>query len=112
MALVNYNTTLEYATNTVTLSLVDDLGLAEDFTGNNFTFNIERIDDSSVKYTQGCTVVGSQLTVVVTPPKGTLYAVGDDLYSFVNPKYEHIYSIKSDTQVYMAGKVNMVEVAG
>jgi len=112
MALVNYNTTLEYATNTVTLSLVDDLGLAQDFVGSNFTFNIERIDNPEVKYIEVCTAVGNQLTVEVTPPKDTLYVFGDDLYSFVNPVYEHIYSIKSDTQVYMAGKVNLVEVAG
>lgn len=121
MALVHHNTTLEYATNTVEFRLFDDLNEPMAFdTGT--TFNIERIDDPLAVYTASAAATGTTenssgdpianiITFSVTPPI-TLQRGTDSMYDYHTSEYNHIYSVKSNSNVYISGKINLVKVAG
>ena len=109
MALVQYNATLEYATNTLEFWYYGDEG--EELTFDSDTsFSIQRIDDVDNIYTVEGTVEGNKITFTVNPPN-TLQGEGDSLYDYDHPDYNHIYSVRSASQVYISGKLNLVEVA-
>jgi hypothetical protein len=109
MAFVKYNTTLEYATNTVEFTLYDDTGNPVNFEGT-VTFNIRRIDDEANSYSVNGTVNTNTVTFTVTPP-ATLKGADDKLFNYDSPEYSHIYSVKSGNKVYIIGKVALLEVA-
>ena len=111
MALASYNATLEYATNTIEFWLYDDANAPVSFNANT-KLSIERLDDSSMFQEFVGSVSGNKVTFTVNPLESVLYKTGDDLYSYDDPKYEHIYSVKADgVETYLMGKLNLVKVA-
>ena len=109
MALVQYNATLEYAPNIIQFWYYGDEGEELAFDADT-SFSIQRIDNASNVYTIGGTVEGNKVTFTVDPPS-SLQGAGDSLYDYDHPDYNHIYSVRSSSQVYISGKLNLVEVA-
>ena len=115
MAMATYNATLEYNTaNTLEFWLKDELGQPVGFDDSNLQFNIKRADGTAamdfVVPANGSNLVGGYVVFLVTPPL-TLKKVGDVSADYDNDTYEHIYSVKSDSHVYLRGKLNLVDVA-
>lgn len=110
MALVRHNSSLEYAANTVEFWLVDENGEGIDIdTGT--TFNIQRIDDGTAMTPVAATTITGNYIKFIVNPSVSLQKDTDSFYDYDNDKYEHIYSIKSATNVYVAGKLNLVKAA-
>ena len=109
MAKSHYNATLEYAPNVLEFWMYDDDDVAINF-DTPLTYSMSRIDNPTKTYSVVGTVSGNYATFSVNPPKATLSASGDQLYSYDEPVYEHIYSVRSATKVYISGKLNMVQV--
>jgi len=109
MALVQYNATLEYATNTLEFWYYGDEGEELAFDAGT-SFSIQRIDNTSNVYTVVGTIDGNKVTFIVDPPS-SLQGPDDSLYDYDHPEYNHIYSVRSASQVYISGKLNLVEVA-
>lgn len=109
MAKSNYNFTLEYATNTLEFWMYDDNDVEIPFE-SGVVFSVSRMDDPTKTYSAGGVSSGNHATFIVTPSKATLYKSGDDLYSYDEPVYEHIFSVRSPNNVYISGKLNLVQV--
>ena len=109
MAKSHYNAMLEYAPNVLEFWMYDDDDVAINF-DSNLVYSITRIDDDTKTYSAPGVVVGNHATFSVNPTKAALHKTGDQLYSYDEPVYEHIYSVKSPTKVYISGKLNMVQV--
>lgn len=109
MALATYNATLEYATNTLEFWLYDDAGGDVAF-DTSTTLTITRIDNDTNTYSVVGKLDGNKVTFIVTPPI-SLASSTDNLYSYDEPEFYHIYSIKSNNQVYLSGKLNLVKAA-
>ena len=109
MAKANYNGMLEYAPNVLEFWMFDENDVAINF-DSELRYSITRIDDSTKTYSVLGVVSGNHVTFNVNPPKETLYKAGDKLFSYDEPVYEHIYSVKSPNRVYIGGKLNMIQV--
>lgn len=109
MAKSNYNAMLEYARNTLEFWMYDDNDVPINF-DTPLTWSMSRMDDETKTYSVQGTVVGNHATFVVEPTKTNLYKAGDKLYSYDEPVYEHIFSVRSADKVYISGKLNMVQV--
>ena len=108
MSKVIYNATLEYSPNKLEFWMYD-----KDETPINFDpglkFTIGRIDDDSVKYEVMGTTLANKAVFDINPTKSLLAREGDDLFSYDEPVYEHYFSVKSYDNVYIVGKLNMVQ---
>lgn len=108
MSKVIYNATLEYSPNKLEFWMYD-----KDETPINFDpglkFSIGRIDDNSVKYEVIGTTLANKAVFDINPTKALLAKEGDDLFSYSEPVYEHYFSVKSNSNVYIVGKLNMVQ---
>lgn len=111
MAKCNYNATLEYSANQLEFWLKDDAGEPDTWDAGTHMY-IERADGSGDSQTFTATVSGDYLSVNCTPSKNQLYQEGDTVYDYENVVYEHIWSLKSGSNVYISGLMNLVEVAG
>jgi len=118
------NIRLEYGPNTIELWRIDDAGSPIGFASDT-QFYIERVDNQSAYISgnitfsnvteDGITTVRAKATIIVEPLKsGVLYVTGDELYDHETDTFIHIYSLKSSIEntTYMAGRVNIYEVAG
>ncbi len=113
MAMANYNATLEYATNTWDFRLADADGVLVPFDGTT-RLSIERADGSGASQTFNVqSGAGTDYIVFkVTPDKSILYKEGDTIYDLDNQVFEHIWSLRSNGNTYITGKMNLVEIAG
>jgi hypothetical protein len=116
MALANYNVTLEYATNTLQFGLTDNDGAPANFDVLTY-MHIKRADGSGISQTFNVTGAGTdQITIVVSPNKGDgttgLWKEGDSIFDYELQHPEHIWSLQSDSQVYISGTMNLLESAG
>lgn len=107
--MVQYNATLEYAPNTLEFWLYGDEGEELPF-DTNTTFNIQRVDNDTNTYSVTGIAVGNKITFSINPPN-SLKVSGDTQYDYDHPEYDHIYSVKSDSHVYVVGKLNLIEIA-
>jgi hypothetical protein len=108
MSMSYYNATLEYATNTLKFWLYDENGVEVNF-DVPLTLGMARIDGTGSTQTITGSVSGNHATFIVTPSEEMLYKAGDSLYDYEAPKYEHAFSIKSEAQVFIVGKLNLVQ---
>lgn len=108
MSKVIYNATLEYAPNTLEFWMYDSDELPINF-DSGVTFNIGRLDDAAVVYTVAGVVTDNKVVFSVNPTKAALHKDSDDLFSYNEPAYEHFFSVKSGQNVYIVGKLNMVQ---
>ena len=109
MARANHNASLEYAPNKVEFWMYDEDNVPIDFDGV-LTYSISRIDDDTKTYSTTATPVGNYVVFNINPTKAVLSVPGDCLYSYDEPVYEHIFSVRSATTVYISGKLNMLQV--
>ena len=112
MAKATYNTTLEYAANTLEFWLTDDSGAPLAFAAGT-TFRIERTDDSTVNsFWAGLSDEVGHIRFTVNPLENILYKDGDTVTDYNKVTYEHIYSLRDTAEeVYLRGKLNLVRVA-
>jgi len=115
MAKVRYNTTLEYATNTLQFQQRTNDGIIEAF-DQNTKFSIARLDDPNnpdvYAQTSNSDYAAGFVEFLIDPDRSKLYSVDDTNVDYANPTCFHMYSLKSDDEnVYMAGLLNLVEVA-
>jgi len=112
MAKATYNATLEYAPNVLEFWLVDDNGAPSTTPfDTDTTFSIGRVDGQSVPgYSVTGVVDSSHITFTINPTEADLYLPGDTVYDYEQTTFEHSYSVKSSSQVYLTGLVNMVRV--
>lgn len=118
MALVKYDTTLTYSTNTVELWNRDGNGELVDFAGTP-KFTITRIDDPTKTYavSPSATALGYvkyELDLGNALIKSLLKKDTDTTYDYDVNTFDHVYSVKTDGvggETYMYGKLNLLEVA-
>ena len=109
MSKVVYNATLEYAHNTLEFWMYDKDNKPIAF-DNALVFHIGRLDGDETKtYSIEGVVDGNHAKFFVKPTKAALYSEGDDLFSYSEPVYEHYFSVKSGANVYIVGKLNLVQ---
>ncbi len=121
MAEVVSDLRFEYAAQTMTLYRTDENGESIQF-GPGTTLHIERIDNSSrtVPFIGGSSGAGTDEDPYYTTfgidltgsNRTTLVEASDELYDFKANGGHHIYSVKDLSNVYMAGKAQIYEVAG
>ncbi len=109
MAKANYNASLEYAPNKVEFWMYGDNDEPINFDGL-LTYSISRIDDPTKTYSTTALPSANYVVFSVNPNKDMLSKEGDCLYSYDEPIYEHIYSVRSNNTVYISGKLNMLQV--
>ena len=109
MAKANYNASLEYAPNKVEFWMYGDNDEPINFDGM-LTYSISRIDDPTKKYSVTATPSENYVMFNINPNKAILSKEGDCLYSYDEPVFEHIYSVRSASTVYISGNVNMLQV--
>ena len=66
--------------------------------------------NSTKKYSVTATPSGNYVLFNINPNKAILSKEGDCLYSYDEPVFEHIYSVRSASTVYISGNVNMLQV--
>ena len=112
--MANYNATLEYAVNTIEFWLMDDGGYAENGFEVGTTFNIERVDGTGTPYSATGTVDSensAHIEFQIEPTYADLGNESDNPYDYDNETYDHVFSVRSSTEVYLRGKLNLIKVA-
>ena len=117
--MANYNATLEYAVNTIEFWLMDDGGYAENGFEVGTTFNIERVDGTGTPYSSpaifemegGVEINTYHIEFQIEPTYADLGNESDNPYDYDNETYDHVFSVRSSTEVYLRGKLNLIKVA-
>ena len=115
MSKATYNATLGYANDTIEFWYVDDAGDPVAFEAGT-TFSIKRIDDPTKVYewtgvSSGIDGIEFSITLGSAAVQSILRKDTDTTNEYSNVEYEHIYSVKSDSTVYLSGQLNLVEIA-
>jgi hypothetical protein len=115
LARVKHDIQLEYASNTLEFWQYSEANEELPF-GNNLRLSLARIDnpDTAVTYFPDTTANGSTgyAKFSINPTVSSLlYNPADSMTDYNTPKYDHIWSLKSDSDVYMMGYCNLVKVA-
>ena len=118
MALAKFNIALTYSAHVIELWNVDGNGEPTPFAANT-VLSIARKDDLSRSITvlpatgsnlaEGYLIFNVDLGSVSA--KGLLKEPTDSVFDYDVESYDHVYSVKSPTNTYMYGKVNLLEVA-
>jgi len=104
MALVKYNATLENKTNVVELWNINELGEQDGFDGDTKMY-VTDLNDTTMITPVG-ELIGNKFTASVDL-SGVVTGVN---YDYDHPVYNHAYSIRSSSNVYMYGKLNIVAI--
>ena len=109
MAKAIYNAQLEYSTNTVEIWYTDENGDPAPV-GSSVKFKISRADGNGTQEFSPASNVDGHVVFQVTPSTSLLKRPQDNVYDYDNTTFDHVWSMLDNNEVYVRGKLSLVEV--